>query len=211
MLKMRRLLALGLVLNFGHANAIPAPDYTVTVVDAASFNEYGVDFTISPIGTAANGAVTTYELSQSADDEIATLIEGSAGYTLTFSNGDGFTYTAGDQCIFTAGTVADCNRQNGLFSGGDDLFSGGPSLTAGTEAVQAIATFTVSGNPLGPGSSATRSGPSSAPSPSATGSAPASRPPQPSQSTSKGFGRYITEHEIATVIITVVTSLLAVM
>ncbi|KAJ6524962.1 hypothetical protein B0H19DRAFT_1243878 [Mycena capillaripes] len=170
---MRNLPLLSLLLQWSPllVNALPAPDYTVTVVDAASFDEYQpiATVTVLPIGTAANGAVTTYELSASDDDEIgsvrlrpnvATLIEGSAGYTLTFSNGDGFAYTAVDQCIFT-GTVADCNRQNGLYPG--EL-----ALTAGTEAVQAIATFTVSGNPPGLSSSATSLGPSSTHPPSFT-------------------------------------------
>jgi hypothetical protein len=54
-------------------HALPAPDYTVTVVDAESFNEYGAFATVLPIGTAANGAVTTYELSASDDNEIGKL------------------------------------------------------------------------------------------------------------------------------------------
>ncbi|KAJ7656806.1 hypothetical protein DFH06DRAFT_1410247 [Mycena polygramma] len=187
---MRNLLALGLLLQWSPLllNALPTPDYTVTVLEALGFNEYSnVDSTVSvvPIGTAADGAVTTYELSVPGAEDIATLIEGSAGYTLTFVNGHGGPFTANDECVFSVG-VANCHRNNGLFEG--------PATTsAGTGVLQPLATLTVSGSPPGLSSSAAGSSASATHPASTTSAPPSSSPAKPSPSTGKGLGRYSTD------------------
>ncbi|KAJ6514478.1 hypothetical protein C8R47DRAFT_1064228 [Mycena vitilis] len=192
---MRNFLALGLLLQWSPLllNALPTPDYTVTIFNAVGFNEYDNFHSISvvPIGTAADGAVTTYELSTPGADEIATLIQGSAGYTLTFVNGDGFPYTANDECVFSDG-VANCHRTYGLFEGQG-------TTSAGTGALQALATLTVSGSPPGLSSSATGSGASSTHQPSATNTPPSSSPAKPSPSTGEGSRRFNRDCRIGTV------------
>ncbi|KAJ7622587.1 hypothetical protein DFH06DRAFT_1305568 [Mycena polygramma] len=205
---MRNLLALGLLLQWSPLllNALPAPDYTVTVLEALGFNEYSnVDSTVSvvPIGTAADGAVTTYELSVPGAEDIATLIEGSAGYTLTFVNGHGGPFTANDECVFSVG-VANCHRNNGLFEG--------PATTsAGTGVLQPLATLTASGNPPSFSSRATGSGASSTHPPSATNAPPSSSPAKPSPSTGKGFGRFNTDYRTRAAVVAALAFLLTVL
>ncbi|KAF7352383.1 hypothetical protein MVEN_01202600 [Mycena venus] len=157
-------------------HAIPVPDFEATILAAADFFNFENFQSVSVAGV--EGDVTTYELihfSESFHDPgTATLIEGPAGYTLTFANPgailNGNTDQVGDECQFMGTTAASCVD-----------FEFGIAHSTAVQPLVATWTVTASGDRPTPSTSSARSAsagsvPSSTPAP--TGSSGAAPPQQ---------------------------------
>ncbi|KAJ7730471.1 hypothetical protein DFH07DRAFT_781594 [Mycena maculata] len=128
-------------LAFGILTARPSPDSAVTVLAVPEYEGFGGIDSIVPIGTAAAGDVTTYELIRTTgrgetDAETATLIESSGGYNLTWapviteSGANSFTTdTFAEQCNFIGGGQASCGQ------------APGGTFAPTTAAIEALITF----------------------------------------------------------------------
>ncbi|KAJ6565747.1 hypothetical protein B0H10DRAFT_2112221 [Mycena sp. CBHHK59/15] len=180
--------------------ARPSPDSAVTVLAVPEYEGFAYINSIVPIGTAAAGDVTTYELIRTTgggitDAETATLIESSGGYNLTWvipllpvgpSSFASDAFTLAEKCNFIGGSQASCGQ------------APGGTFAPTTAAVEALATFgAVSSTPASdtspPSTSAPSAGPGTGPAvdPSrTTGVASAAAPASTSDKPNAGDVRY---------------------
>ncbi|KAJ7121899.1 hypothetical protein C8R43DRAFT_1136408 [Mycena crocata] len=185
-------------------SARPSPDSPVTVLAAPEFEGFvagGIE-SIFPIGTAAAGDVTTYEIFRTThgtfkDEQTATLLESSGGYTLIWDDAltdfiptsTVTTWFVTDACTFIGGSQAVCSVQKA---------EGGATFPLTTVTVEALATLDTGFAPstASPASSTSASaskgsatGPALNPS-RTTGAASSADPASTSSKPNAGFVRY---------------------
>ncbi|KAJ7484888.1 hypothetical protein B0H11DRAFT_2279562, partial [Mycena galericulata] len=197
--------------------ARPSPDSAVTVLAVPEYEGFGGIDSIVPIGTAAAGDVTTYELIRTTDGgetdaETATLIESSGGYNLTWApvltelGGNSFTTdTLAEKCNFIGGGQASCGQARG------------GTFAPTTAAVEALITFgalsspTSNTNPASTSAPSAGSGTGPVADPSRTmGVASSAAPASTSNKSNTGDVQYETGYGARALILSIVAALLVV-
>ncbi|KAJ7186267.1 hypothetical protein GGX14DRAFT_409250 [Mycena pura] len=128
----------GLQVSGLRMTARPSPDTSGTVLAAVGYEGFGGINSIVPIGTAAAGDVTTYELIRTTDQfetdaETATMAESSGGYSLKWepllgpSSQDGGAFEF--KCNFIGGGLASCGQ------------APGGTFAPATDSVETLTTF----------------------------------------------------------------------